>query len=139
MTAPTMPAAPPTSPRGLLRAWAAPHRFRVVLDAEGFPMIPGRLGRIEWYCDGRDCHGCPLPGQPALAVWTDRPRLFARLWALPGVRRWQTGDGEMRAVFPLEALTLVAGVIRARRRRAASSAAHLQAVGRPPTSATSRG
>jgi hypothetical protein len=103
-----------------LRALARPQRYRVVADAEGFPIIPGRLGRIEWYCDGRDCHGCPLPGERALAVWTDRPRLFAKLWAVPGVRRWQTGDQEIRAVFPVEALDQVAGVIRARRKRAGS-------------------
>ncbi len=37
--------------------------------------------------------------------------------AIPGVKRHQTGDTEMRAVFPVEALEQVAGVIRARRRR----------------------
>jgi hypothetical protein len=68
-------------------------------------VIPGRLGQIEWYCDGRDCHSCPVPGEPALAVYTDRPRLLPRLWAVPGLRRWQTGDREMRAAFPTEALT----------------------------------
>jgi hypothetical protein len=80
-------------------------------------VIPRRLGRIEWYCDGRDCHSCPLAGEPALAVYTDRPRLFPRLLALPGVHRWQTGDREMRAVLPRGAMDQVAGVIRARRRR----------------------
>jgi hypothetical protein len=39
------------------------------------------------------------------------------LWAIPDTQRWQTGDGEMRALFPPEALEQVAGVIRARRRR----------------------
>jgi hypothetical protein len=91
-----------------LRALAKPRRFRVQLDVEGFPLIPGRYGQIEWF-DGND-----------LAVYTDRPRLFARLWAIPGVRRHQTGDTEMRAVFPPEALERVAGVIRARRRRTLS-------------------
>jgi len=70
-----------------LRALAEPHRFRVAFDAEGFPVISGHYGQIEWF-DGTD-----------LAVYTDRPRLFARLWAVPGVRRHQTGDMEMRAVF----------------------------------------
>ena len=37
-----------------------------------------------------------LPRQLALAVYTDRPRLFEKLWAIPGVRRHQTGDHEMR-------------------------------------------
>ncbi|MGH7340894.1 MAG: hypothetical protein ACREKH_10435 [Candidatus Rokuibacteriota bacterium] len=75
------------------------------LDVESFPVIPGRYGQIEWF-DGAD-----------LAVHTDRRRLFARLWAIPGVRRHQTGDTEMRAVFPPDALLRVAAVIRARRRR----------------------
>jgi hypothetical protein len=103
-----------------LRTLAAASRLRVRPDDEGWPIIPGRLGQIEWYCDGQDCHGCPLPGEPALAVYTDRPRRFPKLWAIPGVRRWQTGDREMRAVFPPEALELVAGVIRVRRRRVLS-------------------
>ena len=91
-----------------LRALAGPHRFRVAFDAEGFPVIPGRYGQIEWF-DGND-----------LAVYTDRPRLFARLWAIPGVRRHQTGDTEMRAVFAPEAFLQVAHFIKARRRRTLS-------------------
>jgi hypothetical protein len=61
-----------------------------------------------------------MPRQLALAVYTDRPRLFQKLWAIPGVKRHQTGDQEMRAVFPPEALEQVAGVIRARRKRTLS-------------------
>jgi hypothetical protein len=91
-----------------LRALAQPYRLRVRLDAEGFPLIPGRYGQIEWF-DGQD-----------LALYTNRPRLFARLWAIPGVRRHQTGDTEMRAVFPAEALRQVAAAIKARRRRTLS-------------------
>ena len=99
-----------------LRALAKPYRFRVRADAEGFPIIPGRYGRIEWYCDGAKCSSCALPGQFALAVYTDRSRLFPKIWSIPGVRRHQTGDREMRAVFPVEALEQVAGVIRAHRK-----------------------
>jgi hypothetical protein len=88
-----------------LRRLARPFRFRVIADAEGFPITPGRLGQIEYH-DGRD-----------LAAFTDRPRLHAKLWAIPGVRRHQMGDREVRAVFPPEALEQVAGVIRAKRRR----------------------
>jgi hypothetical protein len=98
-----------------LRTIAKPYRFRMQTDTEGFPFIPGRYGRIEWYCDGVECSACPLPGQFGLAVYTDRPRLFARLWAIPDVRRHQTGDTEMRAVFPIAVLEQVAGVIRAKR------------------------
>jgi hypothetical protein len=76
-------------------------------DSEGFPVIPGKLGRIEWHDpEGRE-----------LAVYMDRPRLFARLMAIPGVRRHQTGDQEFRALFPAAALPQVAQVIKARRGR----------------------
>ena len=71
-------------------------------------------GQIEWF-DGRD-----------LAVYTNRPRLFAKVWSVPGVRRHQTGDSEMRAVFPPEALQQVATVIRARRKRTQTSPKSLQ-------------
>jgi hypothetical protein len=86
-----------------LRRLARLARYRVSTDPEGFPVIPGRYGRIEWF-DGRD-----------LAVYCTHPRLFAKLWAIPDVRRHQTGDHEMRATFPPEALEQVAAVIRAKR------------------------
>ena len=86
-----------------LRRLARLLRLRIMRNAEGFPVIPGRYGQIEWF-DGED-----------LAVYSDRPRLFAKLWAIPGVRRHQTGDQEMRAIFPPEALEQVAAVIRAKR------------------------
>jgi hypothetical protein len=91
-------------------------RLRVISDAEGYPSILGRYGRIEWF-DGGD-----------LAVYSDRPRLFAKIWAIPGVRPHQTGDDEMRATFPPEALAQVAEAIQARRRRPPGSAAPLQKV-----------
>jgi len=94
---------------------AAPYRFRVIADAEGFPIIPGRYGRIEWYCDGLNCWSCPLPRQVALAVYSDRPRLFQKLRAIPGVLRHQSGDAEMRAVLAVELLEQVTTVIRAKR------------------------
>jgi len=74
-------------------------------------MIPGRYGRVEWF-DGHE-----------LAAYSDRPKVFAKVWAIPSVQRHQTGDQEMRAVFPVEALEQVAGVIRAKRRRSLSSEA----------------
>ena len=98
----------------MLRPLAKSYRFRVEADAEGFPIIPGRYGQIEWF-DGHD-----------LAVYTNRPRLFPKVWSIPGVRRHQTGDSEMRAVFLPEALQEVAGVIRARRKRTQTSLRSLQ-------------
>jgi hypothetical protein len=56
----------------------------------------------------------PLPRQVALAVHTEHPRLFPKLW-VPGVIRHQAGDAEMRAVFTAESLEQVATVIRAKR------------------------
>jgi hypothetical protein len=103
-----------------LRALAKPYRLGVQVDAEGFPFIPGRYGQIEWHCDGVNCWSCPLPGQVALAVYSNRPRLFGKLWAIPSMKRHQTGDTEMRAVFPPEAVEQVARVIKAQRRRSLS-------------------
>jgi hypothetical protein len=88
-----------------LRAIAEPHHLRVRADVEDFPVIPGRYGQIEW------------TGGPTLAVWCDHPRLFRRLWAIPGVHPRQTGDREMRAAFPPQVIEPVAAVIQARRRR----------------------
>jgi hypothetical protein len=120
-----------------VRKLAAAARLRVRSDADGWPVIPGRLGQIEWYCDRRGCHSCALPGEPALAVYTDRPRLLPRLRVVPELRGWQSGDREMRAASPPEALTLVAGVIRARRRRT-QSPAQTQNLAKGPRSAGSR-
>ena len=97
-----------------LSALARPYRFRTQADAEGFPIIPGRYGQIEWF-DGHD-----------LAVYTNRPRLFPKVWSIPGVRRHQAGDSEMRAVFLPEALQEVAGVIQAKRKRTQTSLRSLQ-------------
>jgi len=72
-----------------LRALAKPYRFRVLADTEGFPIIPGRYGQIEWF-------GSSGPSRMSSGH--------------------QTGDSEMRAVFPPEALEQVAGVIRAPRK-----------------------
>lgn len=91
-----------------IRVLAGPLRLRVEPDQEGFPVLPGRYGQIEW------------TGGADLALYCSRPRLFAKLWGIPGVRRHQTGDTEMRALLPPEALEQVAGVIRARKRRTLS-------------------
>lgn len=81
--------------------------LRVVPDAEGWPIVPGRSGAIEWH-DGQ-----------SLAVFTSRRRLHRPLLAIPGVHRHQRGDAELRAVFlpDPETLAAVAGIIKPRRRR----------------------
>ena len=110
-----------------LTTLARPFRYRIIRDAEGLPVIPGRLGQIE-----------PHDGQ-ALAVYTTRPRVFARLWAVPGVRRWQTGGQEMRALFPPERLGEVAAAIGARRRRLLTPEAARKRSGLPTVRGTSAG
>ena len=110
-----------------LTALAQPFRLRVVTDAEGRPVIPGRLGQIEPH----DRH--------TLAVYTDRPRLFARLWAIPGVRRWQVGDKEARALVSAERLPEVAALIQARRKRRLTSEAARKRSGLPTVRGTSAG
>ena len=82
--------------------------YRVELDAEGWPMVPGRLGRIEYHDD------------TDLAVFTNRRRLHVRILAIPAIQRNQTGDEELRALFPSSVLPLVAGAVRARRKRTLS-------------------
>jgi len=100
-------------------------RYRVLADIEGWPVIPGKYGAIEWYCDGVNCHSCPLPGKFTLAVDTDRRLMRSKILAVTGVRVHQRGDDELRAVFEPEALPAVARAIRARVRRSADAAKHL--------------
>ena len=52
---------------------------------------PGTLGRLEWHDSAQS------------AAYRERRRLFAPLWAVPGVRRWQVGDQEARGLFPVAA------------------------------------
>jgi hypothetical protein len=96
---------------------------RVVPDAEGWPMIPGRGGAIEWGCDGVDCHACRAPGAFVLAAFTGRRRRHGPLLAIPGVLHHQRGDDELRAMFvpTPETLAAVAAIIRPRRRRTAGA------------------
>ena len=64
----------------------------------------GDTARLQWH------------DETVLTVYTDRPRVFTRLWAIPGVRRWQVGDRKVRGLVPLEGLAEVAGLFQARRR-----------------------
>lgn len=87
-------------------------RYRVSVDSEGWPRIPGKVGNVEWTGD-RD----------RLAVHTDRSRMIPKLAAVGGVTRWQIGDTEARFVFPPDPRTLqaVCAVIRARIRRSSTT------------------
>jgi hypothetical protein len=92
-----------------------PGRPRVREDAEGWPVIAGRYGRVEW----------DTPG--VLAVFTDHRRMIAKLAAVPGVGRYQTGDTEARRLLDPTAYPEVATLIRVRRLRSAATAKHLVA------------
>jgi len=66
-------------------------RARITVDSEGWPLVRGRHGRLEW-------HGEPEAGQescsPRIYAYTDRKRILFKLSAVPGVRPCQTGDDE---------------------------------------------
>ena len=93
-----------------LRGLAKPHRYRVVADAEGFPVIACRSGAIEWYHE----EGV------LLAAFTARRLMRGRLLALSGIIRHQIGDEEIRVLFPADRLPAAARLLGARRRRTLS-------------------
>jgi hypothetical protein len=96
-----------------LRRLAAAMRLRVGPDAEGFPVIRGKLGDIEWY------HAA---GTHLAAYTAGRLDRLGRLLSLPGITRHQVGDTEVRILFPVGMLAEVARVIQARRKRVGSPA-----------------
>src|SRR5215471_17088775 len=66
-------------------------RARITVDSDGWPLVRGRYGRLEW-------RGEPEPGQeprsPRIYAYTDRKRILFKLSAVPGVRPCQIGDDE---------------------------------------------
>ncbi len=99
-----------------LRALAAPHRLRTVADDEGFPMMPGLYGSVEWAGENDGW----------LFAYTTGRLIRRRLLALSDVRPQQVGDDELRIRFPVARLPEVARLLRARRRRPPSSAVSLR-------------
>src|SRR3990167_8515482 len=96
-------------------------RVRLIPDAEGFPIVPGAMGRLEYLGMryGPDRDGTVYTER--LHVFTDRSRIIPKLLAVPGVHRGQMGDDEARLWFApddVEALRAVARIIRPRVRRA---------------------
>jgi hypothetical protein len=79
--------------------------YRVATDPEGWPMAPGRHGRLEHLGDGQ------------LAAYTDRRLIRSWLLAIPDVRAHQTGDSEVRALVSRQAAPAVADLLRCRRQR----------------------
>jgi hypothetical protein len=102
---------------------ASAGRWRVEADDEGWPVIHGNGGRIEYH-DGH-----------TLAVYIETSRLDSRMLRLikAGCRRHQTGDGEARLLFDAVRLDAIAKLIRARYRTARTayqggSAEHMRAM-----------
>ena len=93
-----------------LRTFAASLRLRVSPDAEGFPVILGKYGQIEWF------HA----EAKYLAAYTTRRLTRGKLLALPGIIRHQIGDEEVRVLFPVDRLPEVARLLGARKRRSLS-------------------
>ncbi len=91
--------------------------FRVLADLEGFPYIPGKLGRIEFHDREKD----------ELAVYTESSHTRMRLIKIPGIIRHQMGSDEFRFRFSLSVLPKVADVIRARKRRLMSGGRRFKA------------
>ena len=94
-----------------IRGLAAPSRYRVVADREGYPVIRGRYGDIEWF----HVEGIQLAAYTA----GSRQRL-GRLLSLPGIIRHQIGDSEARVLFPVEQFEVMATVLGSRRRKQVS-------------------
>jgi hypothetical protein len=112
-----------------------PARLRV--GGRGLTPDPGALRADRMVSDGQDGHGCPLPEKPTLAAIPIAPGYSRSSGPFPGRpppadRRPGHAGGVSDRV-----LTLVAGVIRARRRRSATSATHLHELARTPYGATS--
>ena len=99
-------------------------RVRVTVDGEGYPIVPGAMGRIAYLGmrDGPDPDGTPYTER--LHVYSGGRGTIPRLGAVPGVHRGQMGDREARLWFAAddpEALAAVAKIIRVRVRRASST------------------
>ena len=102
------------------RIGAVMPRARVVADAEGWPMVPGKLGQVETALD-----------RTLLAVYTTRVKMIRKFLAIPGVRKHQMGDREARMRFPAddpECLREVLAAIQAKRRRTSESGRNAEAM-----------
>jgi hypothetical protein len=66
-------------------------RARVTVDPEGWPVVPGKYGRLEWRGEVPDGSGL---GLPRFYAYSDRKRLLFKLRKVSGVRPCQSGDEE---------------------------------------------
>jgi hypothetical protein len=103
-----------------LRAFAG-DRYRITLD-ESATVDTDRETRL--WCYRMPCkYGfISVWGEDTLAAYTDRPKMIAKLIAVPGVTVRQRGDAECRVTFPPDRLDTVAELLQARRKRQVSEA-----------------
>lgn len=96
------------------------HVFRITYDESAEIVGQTREERL-WLCriPARRGH-IFVQGVETLGAYCDRPRLFARLLAIPGVKVLQRGDTEINATFPRERIEDVAQLLHAKRRRRVS-------------------
>jgi len=66
-------------------------RARITVNSEGWPLVQGRYGRLEWRGEPETGHDL---GSPRIYAYTGRKRILFKLQAVPGVRPCQTGDDE---------------------------------------------
>jgi hypothetical protein len=96
-------------------------RYRITPD-ESATVDTDRETRLWCYRIPCKCGFGSVWGENTLAAYTDRPKLIARLIAVPGVTVRQRGDTEVRVILPPECLDAVAQARQARRRRQVSEA-----------------
>ena len=66
-------------------------RARVTLDPEGWPVVPGKYGRLEWRGEAPDGSGVE---SRRIYAYSNRKRLLFKLREVSGVRPCQSGDVE---------------------------------------------
>jgi len=91
---------------------AAAHGYRVIADAEGWPISQGKYGCLEHLGAGQ------------LAAFTDRRLIRSRLLAVTGATQHQVGDTELRVLLTPQAVPAVARLLRCYRKRT-GGAGHL--------------
>lgn len=89
-------------------------RVRVARDVDGWPIVPGRQGQLDW-------RGVESDGSARLYAFTEHGRLVPKLLAVPGARPAQVGSGEAAVWLRAGAIRAVAALLRTRVRRAPES------------------
>jgi hypothetical protein len=95
--------------RAIIRPALGP-RARVTLAPEGWPMVPGRYGHLEWR--GVEAGAGPARRDRRVYAFTGRARMIAKLYALRGVHRWQMGDAEAGVWIAADAVEGLRGAAR---------------------------